>query len=116
LKIEFNKQFGRQVKTVSQDVQKAFMNYPWPGNIRELQHTIEHAFILCRTDVIELEHLPMEVLPENRPQLNPGTKNGVLQALEKTRWNITEAAKELNVSRQNLYRKMKYYKISRSRD
>lgn len=112
----FNKQFGRQIKTLSQDVQKAFMNYPWPGNIRELQHTIEHAFILCRTDVIELEHLPREVLPENRPQLNPGTKNGILQALEKTRWNITEAAKELNVSRQNLYRKMKYYKISRSRD
>ena len=112
----FNAQFSRQVKSVSPDVQSAFMKYSWPGNIRELEHAIEHAFILCRSQVIDLEHLPVEVLPENRPQLNPGTAQGILQALEKTHWNITGAANELNISRQNLYRKMKAYNISRSQE
>jgi len=90
------------------------MKYPWPGNIRELKHAIEHAFILCKGNVVELEHIPLEISKGNTSILNPTTKEKLLETLNKVRWNKTKAAKVLNISRQSLYRKMKLYKISNS--
>ena len=106
----FNNQFGKQITGVSDEVRQAFMQYAWPGNVRELQHAIEHAFILCPSHTIELNHLPVE----NRSVVSTTSKEKLLMVLDKTRWNKTKAAKNLNISRQNLYRKMKTYKISTS--
>jgi len=110
----FNKQFGKCIENISGEVQGVFMKYAWPGNIRELKHAIEHAFILCQSNIVELKHLPLEILQKNETGLNPMTKEGLVMALEKVRWNKTKAAKVLNISRQSLYRKMKLYKIPNS--
>ena len=110
----FNEQFGKYIENISDDVRQRFMKYPWPGNIRELKHAIEHAFILCKGTVLELEHIPLEVSQGNSSVLNSTTKEELLVALNKVRWNKTKAAKVLNISRQTLYRQMKMYKISSS--
>jgi DNA-binding NtrC family response regulator len=110
----FNEQFGKSIEHISGGVQELFMKYPWPGNIRELKHAVEHAFILCQSNIVELKHLPLEILQKNRSDLNPMTKEGLLMALEKVHWNKSKAAKLLNISRQTFYRKMKAYKISNS--
>lgn len=105
----FNEQFGKQIKGLSDEVYQAFMKYAWPGNIRELRHAIEHSFIICPLDMIDLKHLPLEI--HGRHSI-PGDKERLLRALENARWNKTKAALELGISRQSLYRKIKAHKIS----
>jgi len=54
----FNKRFKKSIEGLSDEVFRAFMNHQWPGNIRELEHSIEHAFVLCRGPIISLDHIP----------------------------------------------------------
>jgi len=112
---KFNRKFNKDIKTISADVQKLFMDYPWHGNIRELEHSLEHAFILCRQDVITTEHLP----PELRDFIGNNTSNAteetelILNTLENTGWNKAKAARELGMSRRTLYRKIRELKITK---
>jgi PAS domain S-box-containing protein len=114
---KFNKKFNKEITGVSDNVQKLFMNYPWPGNVRELEHTMEHAFILCNQFIITFEHLPSEVKSfaksgylylRDKKTLNT---QAILNALKKTAWNKTKAARMLGISRRSLYRKIKEYNI-----
>ena len=96
---------------VSSDVRDVFMQYNWPGNIRELEHALEHAAILCRGNTITIDHLPAEL---KKAAIEPDAgdeRRLILHALEETRWNKTEAAHLLGISRQSLYRKIKVFKI-----
>lgn len=115
---KFNRKLSKEILSISSDVQKVFMEYPWPGNIRELEHTLEHAFILCRQKTITVNHLPttfkefvgtrgssLEDIKVDEPQ-------AILQALKKTAWNKAGAARILGISRRTIYRKIKEYKIS----
>lgn len=111
----FNEQFGKQIQNISDEVRIVFMKYSWPGNIRELKHALEHAFIICQSDCIETDHLPMEIIKENSGTSNSITKKQLLKVLEKVQWNKTQAAKRLNISRQTLYRKMKSYNFEKSK-
>lgn len=115
---KFNNKFNKQIMSVSKDVEKTFMEYPWPGNIRELEHALEHAFILCRQSTITMDHLPPELktftvnessLPGNGEVDDPQT---ILEALEKSAWNKTKAASLLGISRRSIYRKIKEHNIS----
>lgn len=108
---KFNEKFNKKITGISVDVQKNFMEHSWPGNIRELGHTLEHAFILCHQDTIILEHLPSELRAVGLRWDKDDYYQAMLQALEKTRWNKTEAARLLGISRQTLYRKMREYNI-----
>ena len=58
----FNDTLNVSISGVSEQVMQIFMNHPWPGNIRELKHTIEHASILARTGRITPDHLPVQLL------------------------------------------------------
>ncbi|RUA00836.1 MAG: sigma-54-dependent Fis family transcriptional regulator, partial [Deltaproteobacteria bacterium] len=108
---KFNTKFGKKMTAVSSDVRDVFMQYNWPGNIRELEHALEHAAILCRGNTITIDHLPAEL---KRAAIEPDAgdeRRLILHALEETRWNKTEAAHLLGISRQSLYRKIKVFKI-----
>ncbi|MBI3813945.1 MAG: sigma-54-dependent Fis family transcriptional regulator, partial [Nitrospinae bacterium] len=118
---KFNKKIKKNITGISADVEKLFMEYHWQGNIRELEHTIEHAFILCRQNTIAVEHLPIE-LREFKSTPSSTTQRGkklsdedeyqaILQALEKTGWNKAKAARLLGMSRQTMYRKIEEHKI-----
>ena len=92
------------------------MTYHWPGNIRELEHIMEHAFVVCSGPTITSAHLPKEIMdspPSGYPvQKNPSllTEKDIRRALEKSGGNKAKAARLLGIGRQTLYNKIKEYK------
>ena len=114
---KFNEKFNKEIEGISNDVIEKFMEYSWPGNIRELEHSIEHAFVLCNQNVISLSHLPNKVV-ELAEAMKPFHEDAkaieriqIVQALESSSWNKAETARQLGMSRRNLYRKIKNYNI-----
>ncbi|MBC8179772.1 Fis family transcriptional regulator, partial [candidate division KSB1 bacterium] len=115
---KFNRKMDRLIEKVSEDVQSALMFYDFPGNVRELENIIEHAFVMCRGNEIQIQHLPPEFSQNNfNSQLNPmessflqnAEQKALVQALDKNNWNKVETAKELGIHRGTLWRKMKKY-------
>lgn len=115
---KFNKKFGKDVVSLSDDAKRSLLNYYWQGNIRELEHVIEHAFILCRNNIITVDHLPPELqqgMPYKELKAHSGSgeeRRIILDALEKNDWNKAKAARELGISRITIYRKIEKYHIS----
>ncbi|MDA8431389.1 MAG: sigma-54 dependent transcriptional regulator [Nitrospiraceae bacterium] len=122
---EFNREFKKNVKGISKETAKAFGNYPWPGNIRELRNVIERAMILENEEYILPEHLPLELLsfdsknkgadgaaisiPPGGLDIEEVEKELIRQALDQAKWNQTKAARLLNLTRDALrYRMQKF--------
>ncbi len=110
----------KEIKNVSKEVMQFFMNYSFPGNIRELQNIIEYAFILCHGTTIEMQHLPREVISPEGPIAVQNNSNisfaqveaeVIKKALGKNKWNRGDAARELGINPTTLWRKMKKYNI-----
>ncbi len=59
---KFNQQLGSNITDVSPRAMEALINYDWPGNIRELSNTIERAVLFCDDPIIEVNHLPFEII------------------------------------------------------
>ncbi len=57
-----NSQLGMNVRDITPRAMRALVNYRWPGNIRELSHAIERAMLFCDGDVVDLPHLPLDVI------------------------------------------------------
>lgn len=112
---QFNKKLRKNIQGVSDEPLKLFLNYNWPGNIRELEHVLEHAFVLCKGDTITSEHLPAELFSAARTTgaPTPFSQDAILRILEKTHWNIAQAARELGISRPTLYKKIKDLNINK---
>ncbi len=117
---KFNQRLGRNISGVSADVSRIFMDYPWPGNIREFEHALEHGFILCRQSTITLDHLPKNIR-EFRGDDSVSSAGGeederakIISSLEKAGWNKARAARLLNIDRKTLYRKLEKYTINRN--
>jgi PAS domain S-box-containing protein len=128
----FGAENGRGEITLSAEAMDAFMNYPWPGNIRELQNAIQFALVKCRGGALELAHIPPQIAaakniyPERRseetspvanaqPAPQPGRKvvrEDVLSALGRTDGNKAKAARLLGVNRATLYRYLKKFGIA----
>ncbi|KKM78597.1 hypothetical protein LCGC14_1358360 [marine sediment metagenome] len=112
---KFNQKLKKNINDISNDVYKIFMNYDWPGNIRELENTIEYCFITCNKTVITVEDLPNEFREiKTAPFVNGKNNdeyNAILQVLEKTRWNKTRAACLLGITRRSVYNKIKKFNI-----
>ena len=93
--------------------------YNFPGNVRELQYTIERAVIMADTGVLGADDLifsilevqPLELSQEDQIQLGTIEKNAILKVIEKHNGNITRAAKELGLTRTALYRRLSKYDI-----
>jgi PAS domain S-box-containing protein len=114
----FNVKFKKNIEGISSDVLKAFLKYPWRGNVRELEHTMEHAFVLCNRNIITFDSLPGEFMAVPQIVRNTAIESaeadiqGILEALDKTAWNKAKAARILGIDRVTLYRKMKRYRIT----
>jgi transcriptional regulator of acetoin/glycerol metabolism len=82
-----------------------------------LEHTLEHAFVICKGGIIALEHLPVELqeLEKNKGtfygQAREYKSDDILKALNRSNWNKSKAAKLLGISRPTLYTKMKEFKL-----
>jgi PAS domain S-box-containing protein len=118
---KFNRKMGRLIEHVADDVLTVLMSYDYPGNVRELENIIEHAFVMCRGEKIQLQHLPPEFSQSNftSPKaarestlLQDAERKTLLTVLEKHSWNKIETAKELGIHRATLYRKMQKYGLT----
>ena len=120
----FNKEKKKNVEQLTQDVIEALLQYDWPGNIRELENTIERLVILKGKGKISIRDLPEKLLrgaqiksfprldiPEDgicfKTVVTEFEKELIIQALNKSDWVKNKAAKMLNLKRTTLVEKMK---------
>ena len=97
---------------INQQANEKLLNYSWPGNIRELQHTIEKAVILSDSSVLKPEDFYLRNVNSGSGNNSCSTleeveKQLIQQALEKNNGNFTAAAEQLGITRQTLYNRMK---------
>ncbi len=116
----FNYKMEKIISSVSNEVLEVLMNYSYPGNIRELENIIEHAFVMCQSETIELEDLPQDLIESIDPverktsfthPLEKRECDLIFETLKKHNWNKVEVAKELKLHRSTLWRKMKKYNL-----
>ncbi|MCF2442867.1 sigma-54 dependent transcriptional regulator [Dyadobacter sp. CY345] len=111
---QFRKKYNRPVTDISSALIKKMQQYNWPGNIRELQHAIERAVILSQEKTLQPDDLFLKS-SGGQPTTATGfdledmEKNMIVQALKRFNGNITDAARELGLSRAALYRRMEKY-------
>ncbi|MFH2124433.1 MAG: sigma 54-interacting transcriptional regulator [Pseudomonadota bacterium] len=134
---KFSSRIGKTVSGISDQARDLLSSYPWPGNIRELEHVIERACVLCYGSTISTEHLPLEVttykpklaqsdhsiitqtpypetIPVNTcpiPLEHMPMVDRILAALSKAGGNKAKAARLLGMDRSTLYRKVRELNI-----
>ncbi len=118
---KFNLKFNKNIKQFSSTAYELLMEYDWPGNIRELENVVEHCFVLCNNNIIDVDCLPKRL--RNIQNKNNFTNNSniqnieevekelIISTLKRNMWNRTKTAKELNINPSTLWRKMKKYGI-----
>jgi PAS domain S-box-containing protein len=115
----FNKLQDKKILGLSYETLAIFMNHDWPGNIRELENAIEHAFILCSAGLIQPRHLPDYL----RPDIHAGPlftgltlaeieKRALWEALERNGWRRLATARELGIDKNTLRRKIKRFGLT----
>ena len=115
----FNRLRGRDVSGVSPETLHVLVNHDYPGNVRELEHIIEHAFILCPGGMIQRDHLPetlraVEAAPEQKGtgDLRDLEARFLQETLRRHGWNRAAVAKELGIHKTTLWRKIKQFGLS----
>ncbi len=122
---EFNVKFHKNFQQLSDATMERFLKYPWPGNVREIRNVLERALLLNDGDVVQPHHVEFQRLnhtPANAFHVDAGDedadlslieleKKTLLQALEKSQYNQSRAAKLLKISRDTLRYRMKKYDL-----
>jgi DNA-binding NtrC family response regulator len=110
----FNHLKGKQIVGLSQEAMAALMLHHWPGNVRELENAIEHAFVLCQEELIQLRHLPTHLVPEDRAMLVPTgltlkevEQRTIQEALQRNQGKKVKTARELGIDKNTLRRKIR---------
>jgi len=125
---KMNDKFSVAVKGADANVMKILMDYDWPGNVREMENTIERAMVLVTGDELKVENLPKNIKASNTPR--PSTaftaspdelsikklsrlleEDLIVKALSRAQGNRTRAAKLLEISHRALLYKLKKYKL-----
>lgn len=116
----FSCEKDKKILGLTDDAMAAVMLYDWPGNIRELENAIEHAFIMCKEELIRLQDLPDQFSKEISPTLTAVAvtlkeieKIAILQALQRNNWKKMLTAKELGINKNTLRRKLLRYGIEK---
>ncbi len=120
-----NRKTGKAVKGVSHSAMRILMDHPWPGNVRELENAVEHAFVLCAGDRLDIFDLPVEIRQlAYRPASRDGTptaesdvsferlsRQTLIQLLDACQWNKAEVGRRLGKSRTSVWKYMKKWGI-----
>ncbi len=113
---------GRAVSQVGKEAMVLLLGHDYPGNIRELENIIEHAFVLCHEGEIGADHLPAYLLSHKKDQIADRTplatnlrtteEEVIVEALRQHGYNRLAAAKALGIHKSTLFRKLKKYNIT----
>lgn len=114
---KYSEQYQKRGLKLSDTAMEQLKQHPWPGNIRELEHTLEKAVILSENAVIS--HISLSTGPHSGPvnssaaslNLEEHERLVIGQALREVQGNISAAAKILGINRSTLYQKMKKYAL-----
>ncbi len=117
---------GKQIRGLTRDALDCFMNYRWPGNVREIKSALEYAFIIADKDTIDIDHLPPQMLA---PSIPPVTMSGhgfsknenserqqLIEALSASGSNQSQAARLLGINRVTVWNRMRKYGINLKRE
>ena len=109
---KYSSKYNKPHLKINQQAQDKLLKYSWPGNIRELQHTIEKAVILSEGNVLKPEDFFMRPILSGRTgeaelTLEEMEKRMINLAIEKNNGNLSAAAEQLGITRQTLYNKIK---------
>ena len=113
---KYSSKYEKHGLKINQAAQEKLLNYKWPGNIRELQHTIEKAVILSDSAVLKPEDFFLRPVmagkfDDNQLTIEEMEKRMILNAIDKSTGNMSIAADQLGITRQTLYNKIKKYGI-----
>ncbi|HEX9902602.1 MAG TPA: sigma-54 dependent transcriptional regulator [Acidobacteriota bacterium] len=118
---KYNKRAKKNVTSVTSRAIKALQDYDWPGNIRELENTVERAVVLSKTDLIELEDLVYHGISAGSQSLGPidgrfrtleeVEKEYIRAVLRAQYGNKSKAAEILGIDRKTLWAKIKKYSL-----
>ena len=127
---KFNTKLNRNIKHIDSKVRKLFLNYNWPGNIRELENLIERLVLMAKRDNITIEDIPAELKSQGeaasisqledqkksfkdiiKSKTEEIEKKMIIEVLEECDWNVTKAATQLGLSRKGLQLKMIKYNL-----
>lgn len=118
---QFSLKKGKKITGITDHVLSMLMEYEFPGDVRELENLIEHAFVLCHSSQIEIEHLPKEFAKrfqesekstsKSTDRLKEAEANVIVNVLKKHGGNRSKAAEELGIDKSTLWRKIKKFNI-----
>ena len=113
---KMNRTRGKSISGVDHETLEILMGHGYPGNIRELENIIEHAFVLCTGGNILVDHLPGYLQPKSNVEIQEQTlqnalksaeAGAILNALKNNQYNRKLAARELGMHKSTLFRKIK---------
>ena len=114
----YARQIGRTAPSLSTEAKNIFLAYQWPGNVREMMNAIEHAIIVCESEISHHD-LPIDMLSgdtsavaDDSFDLKSVERNHVIKVLHHTHGNKTETARLLKIGLTTLYRKIEEYGIN----
>ncbi|MBD3219128.1 MAG: PAS domain-containing protein [candidate division Zixibacteria bacterium] len=112
----FKQKTRRAVKRMSPEAMNMLRKYAFPGNVRELENAVEHAFVMCHGEEIKPHHLPHNITDDHVESngispVSSSEKKIIQEALQRNGGNKTRTARELGVHRSTLWRKIKTYGI-----
>ena len=114
----YAKQIDRTAPVLSSDAKNLFLSYPWPGNVREMMNAVEHALIVCDSEITPHD-LPIDMLSgdtlssdDDSFDLKSVERNHIIKVLHHTHGNKTETARLLKIGLTTLYRKIEEYGIT----
>lgn len=134
---KFNRERKKNIRGLSAEAIRLMEEYSWPGNVRELENVIERVVVMADKDIIRPEHLPLNIqkrkvdfnlkIPKDSTELKEAKKRAreevvkeidrtfIIEALKRNNWNITRAAGDIGMKRQNLQLLMRKHQIKLSR-
>jgi transcriptional regulator with PAS, ATPase and Fis domain len=118
---EIGQLFGRPPAGLTREAQEVLLHHDWPGNVRELRNALERAAILCEGGPITAEHLSLDIV-EHHPvlsvsdslpttDLNVVERDTIVRVLRECEGNKSKAARQLGLSRTQLYVRLRRYKL-----